>query len=242
MLKIQNFSLNMPVYQAENRKIKNYRLNNLPCDRVTFSANKKEVNKAHEVAKILPKAVDIRQEQLDKIFSDEKFAKQVLDRDWFEEWKKSGIPTTGFCYPAAEFWYFFVDSTAKPKRIDYKNAKVIDPKTGKERNETHWFLLKEPDGRQVDSRKAEYKWNGKIIYDPSRSQFKGESPGYENAINTGFMTEFPSHKACAIACRLGIISEEQAKSIPQIFRGAKNKDLTFEKKLGKLKNLFSQKN
>ncbi len=31
------------------------------------------------------------------------------------------------------------------------------------------FLVKEHDGRQVDSKKAEYEWNKKLIYDPSRT-------------------------------------------------------------------------
>lgn len=237
MLRIFNNSLNMPIYQSGNRKIKNYKLDNLPCDRITFSANKKKVNKTYEVAKILPKAENITQNQLDKIFRDEKFAEKFLDDDWLEIWKKSGIPTTGFCYPATEFWYHFIDPESKPMRIDYPDI-IIDPKTGKERHETHWFLVKEHDGRQVDSKKAEYEWNKKLIYDPSRTQFIDEQPGYENAIGSGLMTEFPSRKACGIASRLGIISEEQAKSISQLFRCAKYKNLTFEEKLGKLKSLF----
>ncbi len=71
-------------------------MDNLPCDRITFSANKKKVNKTYEVAKILPKAENITQNQLDKIVRDEKFAEKFLDDDWLEIWKKSGIPTTVF--------------------------------------------------------------------------------------------------------------------------------------------------
>ena len=199
---------------------------------LTFGTIKKEgkynTKKSFQVAQILPKMKSVNQQQLDEIFADEKFAKKVLDNDWYCEWQKAmklkkPLPTTGFCYPAAEFFYHFVDCDTQPMTIRY-TEKVINNKTGKKRNQTHYFLLKE---------------NG-IIYDPTKSQYGKETPKYKNATKFGFLTEFPSKKACAIAVKLKVITEDIAKKIPEIFRGKRFLNLAFEKKLKLLDNLFKK--
>lgn len=182
--------------------------------------------KSSQVAQILPKMV-ISQEKLNEIFSDENLAKQVLDKDWFFEWKKAmqknpSLCSTGFCYPAVEFMYHFVDCDVQPMIIKY-GEKITDPSGKKSRKQTHYFLKK----------------NNGFIYDPTVAQFEGEIPEYERGVKFGFLTEFPSQKACSIALKLGLISEDFAKKIPIIFRDKKYKNLLFEEKIELVKNLLA---
>lgn len=57
----------------------------------------------------------------------------------------------------------------------------------------------------------------------------------KNAKKFGFLTEFPSKKACKIAEKLGIISKDLAQKIPKIFRDKKYLNVSFEEKLALLK-------
>ena len=199
--------------------------------------------KAYYVAQVLPK-VRVEQRQLDEIFSDDAFAKKVLDRDWYNQWKiamsqKAPLPTTGFCYPAAEFFYYFVDHNTQPMLLKSDDI-ITDPKTGKSRGETHYFLMKEDTLKTADANFAEYKVGNNIIYDPTRSQFGKDIPEYNGAKKTGFLTEFPSKKACQIAEKLGIISKDLAKTMPKIFRDKKYLNLSFEDKLALLKSVVKK--
>ena len=83
-------------------------------------------NKAYRIAEVLPK-VKVTQNELDAIFSEGSFAKEVLDRDWFNQWKiamiqKTILPSTGcnnsadgslstyfpiFCAIALAWWALF---------------------------------------------------------------------------------------------------------------------------------------
>lgn len=192
-----------------------------------------KLNKQREVARMLPKAPWVTQAHLDTLFSQEAFSRRVQDPDWFKYWQETGIPNTGFCYAAAEFWYFFVQPESNPMKIVF-DKKIQDPKTGVSRNKTHWFLIKDNDGSVENPAKATYRWRDKVIYDPSRHQYK-EEPDYSKGVGNGFMTEFPSRKACEIAVELGIISKEFAEKIPKIFRDKDNKKLNFDQKLAILK-------
>lgn len=201
-----------------------------------------KINKAKQVAGVLPKAGWVTQNHLDEILSRNDVAERLFkkreDKDWHERWKKSDTPTTGNCYAAAEFWYFFVDPESKPMRIDYEEQ-IKNPVTGKTRSETHYFLLKENGQKPPDPQKAEYRWRDKIVIDPSRSQYTalGEEPDYSQGKGMGFLTEFPSRKACIIAEELGIIPPDFYKKMTTIFRGQNYKSLSFEQKKQNLQRL-----
>lgn len=212
---------------------------------ISFGQNRNtELNKQKEIAKILPKAPWVTQANLDKILSRQDIANKLFekksDKDWYQRWKASNVPTTGNCYAAAEFWYFFVDPESKPMRINYKEQ-ITNPETGKTRSETHYFLLKEIDEKPADPNKARYKWRDKIVIDPSRSQYTaiGEEPDYSQGKGMGFLTEFPSRKACIIAEALGIITPDLYKKMTAIFRGQEHKNLSFTQKMNLLKREIS---
>lgn len=178
--------------------------------------------KSHQVANILPKC-SVTQEQLNEIFSDEKLAQKILDKDWLYAWrdaikKDKSLCSTGYCYPATEFYYYFVNCNTQPMIIKC-NDNIINPDTGRTRKQTHYFL-KGSDGR---------------IYDPTKAQYGEEVIEYKKAMKFGFLTEFPSKRACAIAVKLGVISEDFAQEMPEIFRGKKYQKISFDEKLTLLK-------
>lgn len=195
--------------------------------------------KAFKVASILPKAV-VTQAQINKIFSDKEFVKEMLkDSGWFIRWQKAikkdkNLCTTGLCYPTSDFWYHFVDPNTRPMMIKYEK-KLKNPKNGKMENVLHFFLKKDGYFKKVDAAKAEYIYNGSFIYDPTRTQYGKGIPAYRKAIGRDFLTVFPSKRACKIAVKLGIINNEFAQGIAKIFKQGNN--LSFEERLELLKKL-----
>lgn len=211
---------------------------------VLFQGTKKRVHKACQVAQILPKGRGLTQADLDKVYAREDVARIVQDKDWYQAWhdtvypkqpgQKPGPASTGYCYPGAEFWYFFVDPDTKLHRISYDST-ITNPQTGEARKRTHYFLTKETaPPHPPDPDKCEYKDNGRFLYDVTRSQYK-KVPPYNQGVGAGFLTEFPSKKACTIAVALGLISPELADAIPRIFRSRETRHLPFEAKLALLK-------
>lgn len=183
----------------------NLTLKTLNKDTVTFSGVKKvnksnyEINIQQTLRDLLPKAPDLTQDQVDDALRSmgNKFLKGVYKTD-YSPWSPE-IPTVGYCYIVTEFAHYFVDPDTKAFHIKYDD------------NTTHWFLEK-PNGKKIDF---------------TLTQFKGEDPEYERAVAGGFLTNFPSKRACEIAIRLGMISREAAEQIPKLvtkLNNVKNKE------------------
>jgi hypothetical protein len=83
----------------------------------------------------------------------------------------------GNCYVTCETLYHLLGGYAGSWR----------PMQMRWEGDSHWFL--------------EHKYNGAIILDPTASQFK-TCPDYSRARAKGFLTKYPSKRACDLMARM----------------------------------------
>lgn len=140
--------------------------------------------------------------------------KDFLKENYKNNWTKEN-PTLGYCYAVTEFIHYFVDSNTQPFCLSFDDGS------------THWFL-KKANGNKIDF---------------TRDQFTQKPLEYNKAKPKGFLTDFPSKRACEIAVRFGIISREAANAIPLFQRElrnskSKNEEIT---KINEFKKLLNPK-
>ncbi len=114
-----------------------------------------------------------------KAFSNPEAVK-LLTPYWREQNRKSGIPSTGFCYLGMECVLYAIGGIAKG----------LKPKYLKDDGETHWWLENESG----------------IILDPTADQYGGDDIPYHKGIGAGLMNgyERPSRRAAILLEIAGI--------------------------------------
>jgi len=198
---INNFKVNNS-FDTKKKEFKhsNNILKSLYSDKISFSALKKNKQGYEtDIIKIFSSILPKKPNLTQKDLNNVLITmnKDFLKGKYKDEWTKEN-PTKGYCYAVTEFIHYFVNPNTRPYCISYDNGT------------THWFL------KNTDNE----------IIDFTSEQFKGQTPEYDKARPNGFLTDYPSKRACEIAVRLGIISREAANEISKVqkkLRNAKNK-------------------